>query len=168
MIGRFFLVAWFALLLGCSDPSSVQGEGAVDNGPDLSQLKLTDLNGQQIELSQYAGKHLVINFWATWCAPCREEMPALQSLSEQLDADRYRVIGITVDQNQQQAETFLAEHGISFQQYFDPQMALAMSDLKIRAFPETLIVSADGTLLRRILGARNWDDKSYYQTILPE
>ncbi len=163
------LISLSCLLPACSDSESdvSKGEGWVEDGPNLSQLLLTDLQGDQVVLADYAGKHLVINFWATWCAPCRQEMPALQALSDQLDPERYAVLGVTVDQDQTLAEEFLLEQGISFKQFIDPQMTLAMSDLKIRAFPETLIISSEGQLLRRIVGAREWGDKSYFQTILP-
>ena len=109
---------------------------------------------------------LIINFWATWCAPCREEMPALQAMSEQLDPKSYAVLGVSVDTSADRVTEFLRENNLSFQQFIDPKMELAMSDLKIRAFPETLIVSPEGKVLRRILGARAWGDKKYYQTIL--
>ncbi|MEH6627211.1 MAG: TlpA disulfide reductase family protein [Motiliproteus sp.] len=163
------LISLLWLLAGCSDSGGdvSKGEGWVEHGPDLSQLQLTDLQGNHVVLSDYAGKSLVINFWATWCAPCRHEMPALQSLSDQLDPERYAVLGITVDEDQNLAEEFLREQGISFKQFIDPQMVLALSELKVRAFPETFIVSSDGQLLRRIVGAREWDKQSYYQSILP-
>ena len=163
------LVLLLALLVGCSDSSSkpANTEGWVDDGPNLSHLQLVDLEGNRHTLADYRGKHLVINFWATWCAPCREEMPALQALSDQLDPERYAVIGITVDQKVEPVQKFLKEQQVGFQQYIDAQMDLAMSELKVRAFPETLIVNSEGKLLRRILGAREWDKESYYREILP-
>ncbi len=100
---RTLLLALTALLLvACAEE---QGEGWVDNGPQLGLVELAPLPDAPAEtavpkvaLSDFHGKTLIINFWATWCAPCREEMPALQSLSEQLDPRRYTVIGVSVDE----------------------------------------------------------------------
>ncbi|MCW8887115.1 MAG: TlpA family protein disulfide reductase [Motiliproteus sp.] len=162
------LIVLMALLIGCTESSKPANlDGWVDNGRDLSDLELVDLAGNSKDLADYHGKNLVINFWATWCAPCRKEMPALQALSDQLDPEHYAVIGVTVDQKVEPVNQFLSENGIRFQQFIDPQMDLAMSELKVRAFPETLIVNAEGKVLRRILGPREWDDESYYRQILP-
>ncbi len=159
-----FMVSILLPLLGCD--STADTDGKVSDGAQLSHLQLTDLDGAVVKLSDYRGKQLVINFWATWCGPCREEMPALQALSEQLDPQRYAVLGVSVDQDPQQVRRFLAEQQIRFKQFVDPQMQLAMSELQIRAFPETLVVSADGQVLRRILGPRQWQDPAYFQAIL--
>ena len=152
------------LLSGCGE--SGNPDGLLVDGPNVSKLLLTDLEGASVRLDAYAGKTLVVNFWATWCAPCREEMPALQSLSEQLDPQHYAVLGVSVDSSVARVKPFLQEQGVDFKQFIDAKMEVAMSDLKIRAFPETLIISPEGQIIRRILGARAWDDKNYYQSVL--
>lgn len=160
------------LLVACAEE---QGEGRVDNGPQLGQVALAPLSdapaetaGPRVALSEFHGKTLIINFWATWCGPCREEMPALQSLSEQLDRQRYAVIGVSVDEQANVARQFLDDHDITFAQFHDPQMALTLGPFQISAFPETLVIGPEGVLLRRIVGAREWDDPAYYQTLFAE
>ncbi len=153
-------------LVGCSDEN--KGEGWVEDGPVFRPLQLTALeDGSRVPLEQFQGKTLIINFWATWCAPCREEMPALQTLSDQLDPQHYQVIGVTVDEQTEQAVQFLEQHGISFRQFQDPQMAATLGAFKVQAFPETMVLGPDGQLQRRILGARDWDDPKFYRTLFP-
>lgn len=135
-------------------------------GVSVAELGLPQLDGQSVDLKVFKGKVLVVNFWATWCAPCREEMPALQSLSEQLDADRYRVVGVTVDQDLNLVREFLLKYQIDFLQLSDASMALASGVLAVSAFPQTLIVDAEGVIDRVIVGSRAWDDPDYYQPLL--
>jgi hypothetical protein len=148
-VNRWLIVALLSLFFsGCGSDSGsgldVNPDGLVDDGPNLSSLELTDLNGVVIKLEDYRGKH------------------------EQLDPDKYAVIGVTVDQDPKAVAHFLQEQNIRFRQFADPQMKLAMSELKIRAFPETLIIAADGQLQRRILGARPWQDPDYYLSIFDD
>ncbi len=153
------------LLAGCDKP--VNPDGLVEDGPDLSQLQLTGLDGSEARIADFSGKTLIVNFWATWCTPCVKEMPALQAMSDQLSPDHFQVLGVTVDTHPERVQQFLSERQISFAQYSDASMELSMSKLKIRGFPETLIISGEGRLLRRILGPRAWEDREYTESILP-
>lgn len=96
------------------------------------------------------GKTLLINFWATWCAPCREEMPLLQKLSDDLDPGRFAVIGISVDDDLNLIREFLLQYEIRFANLQDNNFWLASELLGIKTFPVTFIVSPDGVITRRI------------------
>ena len=104
-------------------------------------------------------KTLLINFWATWCAPCREEMPYLQRLSEQLDPDRFAVIGVSVDDDANLVREFLLQYRIRFPNYLDADKKLATDRLGLVSYPQTFIVSPDGMITRRIDKAipEDWD-----------
>lgn len=108
----------------------------------------------------HEGKTLLINFWATWCAPCRDEMPELQALSDEIDPERYAVIGVAVDEDRNLALEFLLEHGIRFTNFQDPDRHLATRLLGIETYPASFIVSPGGIIQRRIHGRRSWNADS--------
>jgi thiol-disulfide isomerase/thioredoxin len=126
-------------------------------GRRFPALTLTDFNGSHESMERYRGRLVILNVWATWCAPCRQEMPALERLHRKLDPARFAVIGLSVDSEGEIAQEFLRERGISFRNYLDEDSALARRLLGIRVYPVTFIIAPDGVLLRRIVGERDWD-----------
>ncbi len=136
-------------LLGCAD---TQNRSPAGGEPfPLAEIYLTRSLGDDPAAAQ--GKTLVVNFWATWCAPCRKEMPELQRLSERLDPAKYAVIGISVDRDAHLAREFLIAHDIRFHVRHDPDLRLAKTLLGIDAFPVTFVVSPDAIVVERIDGA---------------
>ena len=148
------LLCLAALLSGCGQapPPDVLVEGR-----RLPALTLTNFDGTRASIDSYRGKLVILNVWATWCAPCRQEMPALDRLHRKLDPQRFAVIGLSVDAEGDIAQEFLRERGIGFRSYLDADAALARRVLEIRVYPDTFIISPDGVLLRRIVGERDWD-----------
>ncbi len=111
--------------------------------------------GGRAGLEQYRGKRLIVNFWATWCAPCREEMASLQALSEALRPHGIAVVGVNVDEDRNLAREFLLRHRLQFENFADPGMAHSRS-LGIEALPQTFAIDADGRLAAHAAGARDW------------
>jgi len=144
-------------LSGCSDRNQVY-PGVGDAFPLLALGEIEPLDGRHAELGD---KTLLINFWATWCSPCRKEMPDLQQLSETLDPERFAVIGISVDEDSNLVREFLLEYQIRFTNYQDRDQVLASRLLGIQAFPETYIVAPGGLILNRVSGERVWNDKTF-------
>lgn len=130
---------------------------ALIEGRRFPALTLTNFDGSRESMEQYRGKLVVLNVWATWCAPCRQELPGLERLHRRLDPARFAVIGLSVDAERDIAQEFLRERGITFKSYLDADAALARRLLEIRVYPDTFIISPDGVLLRRIVGERDWD-----------
>lgn len=102
------------------------------------------------------GKMLVLNVWATWCPPCRREMPSLERLSKTLDPKRFAVVGLSTDQDERLAAEFLLQNGITFINYFD-ENARVSREWGLKVYPETFLIAPDGTLVHRIPGLREWD-----------
>lgn len=144
-------------LSGCSDSSQARPT-AGESFPLPALGKIRRLDGLE---TRFNDKTLLINFWATWCTPCRKEMPDLQRLSEVLDRDKFEVIGISVDEDGNLVKEFLLEHGIQFANFQDPQQLLASQMLGIRAFPETFIVDPNGLILKRLSGERAWNESTF-------
>ena len=101
------------------------------------------------------GKMLILNVWATWCPPCRREMPDLEKLSQTLDPARFAVMGLSIDEDTRLAQEFLLQRGITFPNFFD-QSGNVVRPLGLQAYPETFLIAPDRTLLRRITGLQDW------------
>lgn len=146
-------LALLALLLAACAPD----EGRLRPGQPFPQLRLAGLDGSILETGTLAGKVLVLNVWATWCPPCRREMPALQRLAQSASGRGIVVAGMTVDRDLNLAREFVREAGITFPNYVDPEMAVANGTLRVVGFPETFVVGPDGRLAARVVGERDWD-----------
>jgi thiol-disulfide isomerase/thioredoxin len=158
--------AWVALVLlvllfACSDGRHPR----LAPGQSFPGLRLAGLDGGALDVGSLKGKVLVLNVWATWCPPCRREMPSLQRLSETVDRSRIVVAGITVDRDAQLAREYLLQSHISFANYTDSDMKIANGSLNVVGFPETFVVGPDGKLAARVAGAREWDSPETVRTL---
>lgn len=141
-----------ALLPACRDQSAAQpGEG--DRFPEFA---LPGLDGRKSSLSAYANSALVVNFWATWCEPCRREMPDLEKLSALFRPEDLRVIGVTVDKDVNLAREFSLRLKLTFPLLSDSDQALSSGKLHITGYPMTYLLRRDHSIARIIAGAREW------------
>jgi len=120
----------------------------------LPEIRLNDLHGEPRALEEWAGRILLINFWATWCAPCRREMPLLQALQDARDPAGLTVIGIAIDRPEPVAR-FLAETGVTYPVLVGEQDAMAAAERfgsDFGALPFTVLVAAEGSVLMTYTG----------------
>jgi len=124
----------------------------------IPELRFEDANGGAHTLADFHGKVVLLNIWATWCEPCREEMPALDRLQSQLGGERFQVVPLCVDlQGIAIARKFYAQVGIkALPLYIDPSAKAAFT-LDAPGLPVTLLVARDGREIGRHLGAVKWD-----------
>lgn len=107
----------------------------------------------------------MINVWATWCAPCRHEMPSLQRLADTIGPEKLELVGLSVDHDEHVVREYLNEHKIRFPSYLDRQFASVNGILGVRVFPSTFFLAPDGTLLRVIESWRDWDSPEMLEEI---
>lgn len=154
-MGRFIaLLLGGALALGtisCSDKPELMEQASGKPAPDFV---LPDLGGQSWQLSQARGQTLLINFWATWCEPCRREMPALSRLHEAMAGKDFQVIGIHVGPSKE-IDRFLEEAPVGFPILIDAELALA--DWNVPVLPATFLIDAEGYARYWAFGEREWD-----------
>ena len=118
-------------------------------------FELLDLDGGTHRLSDFAGRVVVLNFWATWCPPCVEEMPSLQHLEDELGPDGLAVIAVSVDERYGDIAPFVEEHALRFLVLHDLGKRVSRR-YEVYQFPETWLIGRDGRLVSRIVGARDW------------
>jgi len=123
----------------------------------VSSVTYFDEAGQETDLSTYSGKTLVLNFWATWCAPCRKEMPSLSKLQNELGDEAFEVVTIATMRNSPKSiQSFFEKIGLSnLSQHNDPKGALSRS-MGVLGLPTTLIISKSGEEIGRLLGDADW------------
>ena len=132
----------------------------------LDDLAFFDVLGNPHTIASFAGRATMINVWATWCAPCREEMPDLASLEAELGGERFRVVTLSIDRAGIDAvRPFLEEIGIrNLEVFLDPTMAV-MSAGGVVGLPTTILVDDGGQEVYRWVGPRQWDSPATYAAL---
>ena len=133
--------------------------------PNFSAAVLKQLDDKPASLQFSSGKITILNIWATWCGPCRHEMPSLQRLSSMLDPKRFQVIGISVDTDIHVARVYLIDKKISFSNYINPDMSIANDNIGIRVYPTTFIIDAQAYVQHIEEGWRFWDEPDIVKVI---
>ena len=146
------LVAIAALGVVIGDSLRDRVVQAGDEAPDFS---VVTEGGLTLTRSNFGGKVLVLNFWATWCAPCIQEIPMLNQLSEMYRDKGLVVLGVSVDKNPGNYRQFLERFNIQFATAHDPQAAISDSYGSYR-YPETYIIDSDGTVVQKVIAVPNW------------
>ena len=124
-------------------------------GEQAPMFELTADDGSGASLGDYRGKYVLLNFWATWCPPCIQELPSLNTLHRELEPNGLVVLGISVDENKQAYENFLERFNVAFPTVRDPEMAVA-SRYGTSMYPETYLIDPDGYVLRKYEGPEDW------------
>ena len=125
-------------------------------GSQAVPFELTTLDGKVVRLRDLAGKVVLVNFWATWCGPCKEEMPSLARLQQQLDPKKFVLLTVTTDLQRQGIAQFLSHVGVTVPVLFDEDQEVSRSFM-VRGLPTTIVIAQDGMLAGRAVGPRAWD-----------
>ena len=121
-------------------------------------FNLLDLNGTRVILSGFKGKIVFLNFWATWCPPCREEMPSMQKLYTRFKDKDFAMLEVSLNEPASAVKKFFKDYNLTFTALLDSDGEL-MSPYGIRGIPNTFIIDRDGTIIGKAFGPRKWDDQ---------
>lgn len=157
------LLALLLMLGACGDKAPVTGPKLNQPFPDIT---LQGLDGSKLALSEHQGKLIILHVWATWCPPCRKEMPGLERLAKKLDPEKFALIALSVDEDANLVREFKIKYGIDFARHIDPAMRVAGDILGVKAFPETFLIGRDGALVRHMVGEHDWDTPAMRQLLL--
>jgi peroxiredoxin len=135
-------------------------------GSPAPEFELASLAGSSVSLSSQRGQVLFVNFWATWCPPCRDEAPSLQRLYSELREEGFQVLAVSIDAPSARGdvEAFRTEFELTFPILLDPSQAVHAA-FGVTGVPETYLIDADGRVAERFIGPRNWDDPRYARAV---
>ncbi|HUS06647.1 MAG TPA: TlpA disulfide reductase family protein [Bryobacteraceae bacterium] len=134
---------------------------AGDSAPDFS-IRTDD--GKTITKSSFGGRLLVLNFWATWCPPCIEEMPSLDAFARQMQTAGVVVLGVSVDKSDEAYKRFLKRARPAFLTARDPEANIS-SDYGTYKWPETYIIDRTGKVIQKHIGPKDWTDPNIVNEI---
>ncbi len=138
-------------------------------GGKAPSISLVNTQNFDVELSDYAGKVVIVNFWATWCKPCEEEIPSLVAMYSGFKKDDLVILAISIDKEKGPAEinNFAIAHNMDFQVLLDPRSSVGKR-YGITGVPESFIIAKDGTIVKKFTGALDWTDPAVLALIQAE
>ncbi len=151
-------------LLSASPLAQAKTPGEVEIGGTLREATMQGLSGPSRKLSEFRGKPLIINVWASWCGPCRQEMGSLERLARSKGGKQFTVIGISTDDYPEAARAFMKRSGTSFSHFIDSKLMLE-NMLGAERLPLTLLVDANGKVLGKYYGAEEWDSPQAFKLV---
>ena len=125
-------------------------------GGSAPALELKDLDGRAHRLADYRGRVVLINFWATWCGPCRDEMPSIQRLKEKLGGRPFTVLAVNLDEPESRIRKFLSEMKVDFTVLLDPERKVARA-WDARILPASFLIGPGGRIHYSLVGELEWD-----------
>ena len=171
-IARFIFISSLFLLIAMGPtPSAGPGrdtataagaeKNSVSKAPDFT---LKDVHGRALSLSSLKGKVVLINFWATWCPPCKAEMPSMNKLYHDLRAQGFEVIAVSTDTSLSTIKDFLAENRLDFPVLFDEDKTVTRQ-YHVFSMPTTFLVDRNGMIVEKFYGEEDWADPAVRKKI---
>lgn len=142
--------------LGAFNMAFANTPSEIEVGGSLSDVPMNSFTGSIKKFSAYRGKPLIINVWASWCGPCRDEMASLERLSRRFNGKQLNIIGISTDDDASAAAIAIKQSKLTFTNYLDHHVILE-NMLGADTIPLTILVDANGRVVKKIRGSQQWD-----------
>ena len=148
---------------------TVSATAQVKEGENAPNFTLKNLDGKEISLSQFRGKHVLVNFWATWCGPCKIEMPSLEALYERFKDRNFVLLAISNDMfGANIVKPFVKAHNINFPVLLDQRLKVSNA-FGVVSLPTTFMIDPQGKIIGALFGAEDWATPSnilYFENLL--
>lgn len=154
-----FVLTIILFLTVCFSSPAFSGEKTTD-------FTLPDINGKKVSFSEFKGMVVVLNFWATWCGPCRAEMPSLNNLYNEYKDKGFVVLAVSVDTSEKPVKSFAREHKLAFPILMDKDKAVSFDEYAVLGLPTTFLIDKNGVVIEKIMGEREWDSPQMKEKIL--
>ncbi len=166
------IALYLFVMLQNSPPSNVDLEPSqAQNGPAAPNFTLQGLDGRMVSLSDFKGKVVLLNIWATWCGPCVSETPSIDKLHKMFEDEDFALLAVSIDEGGKKAvEPFMKSKKLSFPVLLDPEGRVARL-YGTTGVPESFIIRKDGTVDNKIEGAIDWTSPKvieYFQSLIKE
>jgi peroxiredoxin len=159
LIALLLLLALTATV-GCTKKES---ELAATEGNPAPDFTLKDLSGNPVQLSSLKGKVVLVNFWATWCPPCREEIPSMAKLNQAMQGKKFRMLAISIDEGGKGAvEEFFKRGGVTLPALLDTDGQVSRR-YGTTGVPETFLVDTKGVIRKKVVGGLDWSHPEVIQ-----
>lgn len=150
------ILIWLAVMIKAGLDFTSGKSQAQEDHPEID-FSVKDLSGATISLSSLRGKVVLVNFWATWCSPCKEEMPLLQAYYDAHKEDDFVLVGVNVSDDVEDAQAFIDQYGYTFPIWSDPP-GNVLIQLNMNGLPASLVIDAQGRLIKRWIGPLAQED----------
>jgi peroxiredoxin len=168
LLSLFGLLTYFVAVRGPRHVPSTD-VGAVTRGLVAPDFTLRDLaTGRPVSLKDLRGSHVLLNYWASWCEPCLEEMPSLQELHEKFQARKLVVLGVNVNETEEDLQRLVEQTGVKFPILVEGQAVAQRYGTE--KLPETYLIDPRGIVVQKIIGAQHWSSAEalrYFDGLLP-
>ena len=152
----FIAATLVILLLRNERDSTVATTKQIQVGFPAPNFTFPDLNGQQVSLSDHRGKVVLVNIWATWCPPCRQEMPSMQKLYERFKGENFEILAVSIDSTGREVVApFMRTMNLTFPALLDPRENIRPL-YGVTGVPESFIIDKDGIVVEKIIGPIDW------------
>ena len=145
------------------------GENRGEEVKGTPDFTLKDLKGQAVTLSGFKGKIVFLNFWATWCPPCKKEMPSIEKLHKKYGGEDFVVLAVAIDtKGEKLVRPYIENKGYTFTVLLDPAGSVS-DDFDVYGVPMTYIVGRDGAILNKIQGEADWfsqESQDYFEELM--
>jgi peroxiredoxin len=159
------MVFFIFFIAGCENISGLFKVKRMEIGKPAPDFVLQDASGKAWGLSSLKGKVVFVNFWATWCKPCRDEMPSMEVLNRAMAGKPFQMLSIVFNDDLDMAKSFAQRLGATFPVLGNPSQELTQAYM-ITGVPETFLIDADGILRHKFIGPYDWNSREMRNVIL--
>jgi len=163
---RSFAIAFINQVLVAGIASLSFAAAPVNPGDQAPDFTLSDLGGRPVSLSDYRGKVVLLNFWGTFCGPCRTEMPSLNNLYREMKDRGFVVLAVSLDRSEQTVRTFIEAERSSFPVLLDREKQVYYGKYATFALPLTYLIDKKGTIVEKYFGRQEWDSRDMQDRIV--
>ena len=150
-----YLLASFAFSDNMEEDLSQLYFQVFNENTNIVDFELKDLDGNNVALSSYNGKTVLLSFWATWCSPCREEMDSMQLLYEKYNSLGFEIIAVNLQESRDIVNSYIEKNGYTFKVLLDTH-GTSWQSYGTNGIPTNYIIDSDGMVLARTIGGRDW------------
>lgn len=161
VLGLIFAVLFAGFLYSIHD---VFEQHVVEAGETAPTFAVTTETGQKVTTRDFGGKLLVLNFWATWCPPCIEEMPSLNQFAQEMAPAGVVVLGVSIDKNEAAYKRFVQRNKLAFATTRDPEENIS-SNYGTFKWPETYVIDREGKVVQKYIGPKDWTDPQILNSV---